>query len=567
MDAAGKPPRWIMLLVLAGVGLPYVINLGASSIWDTNEAFYAETPREMIESGDYLAPKFNYEPRTQKPPLTYWLVLLSYRAFGVGEFALRLPGALAAIGCLFFTCRIGSLLFSGWAGLAAMAILGTTVRFFVLARRLPIDILLLFCLTGTAFFLVKSCRDGALRTWIGAWLFAGFGVLTKGPIAAVIPAAAVLAAALWTRKWRISVSRAASALLVQIAVAGPWYFLIYRRLGWDYIETFFLRDNLSRFALEYLGPARGPGYYFGVFFVDFFPWSILAVPALFAYLANRRASRDLQDSPYAFLLAWCLFVFVFFSLSKNKQEYYIAPIYPMLAVLMSGMMHKMNAAVEVARSERASRLWRWSFLLVSLALVGVSVSVLILLPAAIPDLSPLLTYLPAGAFFLASLIPAVVAVRARLSVGFGGLALSLWPLFLLAALVYLPAAEPYRPVRDLCSLIAAHAADGDDVGYYRVSVPSMVFYLQRPIFEEFDPDSMTARFRGPGRVFCLLSEQDHNHFVGQRDLILYVLERRKRLATNIRSLLNENARIAQELLLVSNRAASEAPASGGPDIP
>ena len=87
--------RGAPFVVLAAVALPYFIHLGTSSLWDANEAFYAETPREMLESGDYLAPRFNHQLRPQKPPLTYWLVLASYNLFGVSEFAVRLPGALA----------------------------------------------------------------------------------------------------------------------------------------------------------------------------------------------------------------------------------------------------------------------------------------------------------------------------------------------------------------------------------------------------------------------------------------------------------------------------------------
>src|SRR5438034_3372305 len=84
--------RGAPFVVLAAVALPYFIHLGTSSLWDANEAFYAETPREMLESGDYLAPRFNHQLRPQKPPLTYWLVLASYNLFGVSEFAVRLPG-------------------------------------------------------------------------------------------------------------------------------------------------------------------------------------------------------------------------------------------------------------------------------------------------------------------------------------------------------------------------------------------------------------------------------------------------------------------------------------------
>ena len=76
---------------------PYFIDLGGSSIWDANEAFYVETPREMIERGDFVSPTFNYEPRLNKPVLSYWIVAAFYKVFGVSVGVQRLPIALGAI--------------------------------------------------------------------------------------------------------------------------------------------------------------------------------------------------------------------------------------------------------------------------------------------------------------------------------------------------------------------------------------------------------------------------------------------------------------------------------------
>jgi len=75
--------RVILIILLALAAAPYFIGLGASSLWDSNEAFYAQTPREMIESGDYINPSFNYQPRFNKPPLSYWVVAAFYKLFGV----------------------------------------------------------------------------------------------------------------------------------------------------------------------------------------------------------------------------------------------------------------------------------------------------------------------------------------------------------------------------------------------------------------------------------------------------------------------------------------------------
>ena len=77
--------------------MPYFIGLGDSAIWDANEAFYVETPREMIERGDYIFPTFNYEPRLNKPVLSYWIVAGFYKVFGVSVGVQRVPIALGAM--------------------------------------------------------------------------------------------------------------------------------------------------------------------------------------------------------------------------------------------------------------------------------------------------------------------------------------------------------------------------------------------------------------------------------------------------------------------------------------
>ena len=292
----------VQALILAAVALPYFANLGTSSLWDANESFYAETPREMLESGDYLAPQFNYQPRAQKPPLTYWLILLSYQVLGVSEFAVRLPGALAALGVLLFTYGIGRMLFSPTAGLVASVMLGTCARFFVLARKLPIDIILLFWLTGTVFFLLRVLKrtSPSWTSWVPVYGFAALGFLTKGPVALIIPGATYLLWSLWGRRFSLRETHPFAGGLVFAAIVLPWYVLIYLNHGWVYIASFFLKDNLGRFAAITFGPARGPFYYIPAYVFDFFPWSILtAVVGLLLVADPKTSARDQAPFPGA----------------------------------------------------------------------------------------------------------------------------------------------------------------------------------------------------------------------------------------------------------------------------
>jgi 4-amino-4-deoxy-L-arabinose transferase-like glycosyltransferase len=557
----------ITVLIFAALALPYFLNLGANSLWDTKETYEAETAREMLGTSNYLAPMFNYQPRTEKPPLTYWLVVLSYKAFGVREFSVRVPGALAAIGVLFFTYRIALLLFSRWAALASVLILGTTSRFFILARKDPLDTVLLFWLAGTAYYLLRSHQDDSLRAWSLAWISAGLGFMTKGPVAWLIPAASYLLSALWLRSRRVALSRIMLGILVFLAVTAPWYLLTYLRYGDLYITPFFVDYNLGRFFSQSYGPARGPLYYCAVFAVDFFPWSLLSLAAIRDLWAQRKSVDEFRTWPYAFLIVWCAFVFVLFSFSKNKQEYYITPIYPMLSVLIAGMFDKSVRQAESGSHVAGSRLWNWSFLAAGVLILAMGVVLFVVTPAVRADLPTALLYLPPVGLLLVSIAPAVFAIRRKLAAGIAGLAVPIYFLLLLVALIYLPAIAPLYPVKDLCAVIEAQSGPQDEAGYYQVALPSMVFYLRRPIFEELDAEAMVRRFQGPQRVFCVLTEQNHNFFVAQRDLVLYVLDRRERLVTQFRPLLDESRAIGQELVLVSNRPFVEPESAANPIVP
>src|SRR5262249_25456443 len=139
---------WLLLLFV----LPYFIHLGASSIWDINEAFYVEAPREMMQAKDFVTPRFNYHFRLEKPILSYWAILPFYYGLGPGEFAERLPMALSMVLTLWLVYRLGAVLFDAPAGLFGALAFATSFKVFWLARRSIIDMLLLLCVTAAIYF-------------------------------------------------------------------------------------------------------------------------------------------------------------------------------------------------------------------------------------------------------------------------------------------------------------------------------------------------------------------------------------------------------------------------------
>jgi 4-amino-4-deoxy-L-arabinose transferase-like glycosyltransferase len=560
---------FIAALILLAISLPYITKLGFSSIWDANEAFYAETPREMMISGDYIAPHFNFQPRAQKPPLAYWGILASYKIFGINEFAVRLPGALAAIGILLFSYGIARTLFGPRAALMAAAISATTVRIVILARRLPIDIFLMLFLLGALFFLIRAIQKQKASEWALAYLCASLGFMAKGPIAFVIPAGAYLLWALWARRLKRSEVHILMGAAIFGVISLPWYILVFMKHGWTYIAPFFLKDNIGRFAAEAMGPARGLFYYFSVGAVDFFPWSILFVFALGMLWYCRKTAHPLKSLSFGLPLIWCLLIFVLFSLSKNKQEYYIAPIYPVAGIIIAGVFDKilLRRASSVssipgqslASSEAESRgtsksgLWQWVYGFLAFLLFLLSLVMPYAFHSFMPNVRLMLHYAPSIALIAGCGVLIWSNISRKPERGFLALAGALWAIYMMCTLFYLPAMEEYRPIKLFCSQIETQIQAEDEVGSFRIALPSMVFYLRRPIFEENDLEQMAQKFRSGKRVFCVLSERDYNYFVDEKDFEIFVLDRHSRLAMRMSTLLNAGSFPGEELLLISNR--------------
>jgi 4-amino-4-deoxy-L-arabinose transferase-like glycosyltransferase len=587
--------------ILLAIALPYCINLGKSSIWDATEALYAETPREMIVTGDYISPQFNFQPRTEKPPLAYYVILISYKLFGINEFAVRFPGALAAIGVLLFSYGAARLLFGPRAAIICATICATTARIFILARRLPIDILLLFFLTGAMFFLVRGIQRKDRGSWAFAYLFFALGFLTKGPVAVVIPAGAIIIWMLWGRRSGISAYPYMGCAIFACVVL-PWYVLVYWAQGWTYIAPFFLKENLGRFAANSFGPSRGPFYYFSVFATDFFPWSLLAPAALYRLWRIRKEDQPLKSLSFGLPLIWCILIFCLFSVSKNKQEYYIAPLYPAAAVILSGILDKsasqrnpggigirerdpelsMPEAMSRAFSLRQLPRWRWRYSLIALIFIGLSLlmpygltialilvglslfmpyglialilfGLSLLMPYIFSELMPdtafVLLFAPSLILIAGVVLLAWNIMRGKFAQCFSALAVSLWAVFLIGTLFYIPALEEVRPIRSFCNIIKMQWHEHDEAGYFRTAAPSMVFYLQRPIFEESNHKRMMRRFQSNKRIFCILTEEDYSYFT-DKGVKFIILDRHSPFAIRLGAMLDSGRISGKDLLLV-----------------
>ena len=324
------------LLLLAA--LTFFAGLGRGAITDSDEGFYAESSREMVASGDWVTPHYNYEPRFQKPILYYWLTSATYLVTGASEFGARFWAAMAGVGLVLVTAAAGRRWYDETTGLLAGAIVATNFGYFSIGRMSLPDLPLTFCITLAIWAALVSTleQERSPRQFVVlAALGLGLGFLMKGPVGLIIPAI-VIAPVLMLERRSIGLNPADIVLgfLIMIAVAMPWYLLMWIRHGNDYLQSFFVGDNFERFATSRFNDPRPWWFYLPVVAGGLLPWTPLALVWLgpiTQLLRGRRAvgTIDLR------LLMWALLPLIFYSISVGKQPRYVLPVLPPLALLLA----------------------------------------------------------------------------------------------------------------------------------------------------------------------------------------------------------------------------------------
>ncbi len=335
--------RFVHYLVLTAVcALLTLPNLGAHSLWDMDEGVNAECTREMLEDGSWVVPTFNWELRTAKPVLTYWVQRASYLAFGVSEWSARLPSALLGLGTVLLTYELGRRMFGPATGLLAGVALASAVQFCILSHAATPDAPLILFSTLTLYAFWVGHEDGSRRWFVPAGVASGLAVLSKGPVGVALPGLVVLLYLVWCREWRRLLDwRLVWGVLAFLAVAAPWVVLVTSETRGEWAEKFFKNENVNRF----LAPQenhRGPVfYYLAALVVLFAPWScFLGATLWYAVKGARNPSPGTavpglvpEQRANRFLLCWAGAYLVFFSAAQTKLPNYIGPLYPAAALL------------------------------------------------------------------------------------------------------------------------------------------------------------------------------------------------------------------------------------------
>ena len=359
-ESSGRAlPRRATALVLALVALVLLFRLGAVPLLGPDEPRYARVAVEMHRSHDRVTPTLQGRPWLEKPALYYWLAALSFDALGETETAARLPSVLAALLMAGATALFGARVYGARAGLWAAFVAGTCVLAFAYGRAASMDMLLAANVTAATALLGLRLLGIAGRLAVpAAGVFCGLAVLAKGPIGLLLPALAGLGYLAVTRDGTAARRLVSpTALLLFLAVAAPWYVLVYRAQGQAFVDVFLLDHNVRRFTSTIHRHPGPPWYYLPVLLAGLFPWTGLLVPGL----AQARPRRDRRD---LFVLSWLALPLVFFSAAGSKLPGYVLPCLPPLALLGGRAAERMTRAARDAPADVLRR----AFALATLAL-------------------------------------------------------------------------------------------------------------------------------------------------------------------------------------------------------
>lgn len=383
----------LLLAVIWFGGLEY------RGLFRPDEGRYAEIPREMLASGDWVTPRLNDLKYFEKPPLQYWATAASFALFGEDEWTARLwpaiTGFLGVLLVIFAGNRIGP----PGAGYAAGLVLATSWGYFLSSQLLTLDMGLTFFLTLalTSFLLAQDERatPQARRNWmLLCWAGMALAVLSKGLIGVVLFGLALVLYALAHRdgsvlrnlEWK-------RGLPLFAAIAAPWFILVQIRNP-EFFRFFFIQEHFQRYLLPDHHRPGSVWYFVPILLIGMLPWTASLAGTLRRAWGSRRDRESVHFD--RLLVLWVLAIVAFFSLSQSKLPAYVLPAMPALALLIGR---------DLARQPRVDMKW----LLVTLVVAGL---VLLGFAPALPSLRPAVdlgslvnNYLPwlaAGAFVLIS---------------------------------------------------------------------------------------------------------------------------------------------------------------------
>jgi 4-amino-4-deoxy-L-arabinose transferase-like glycosyltransferase len=402
--------RWYIAGILLFWALIYIPGLASPGMMDDADSEHAQIGREMLAQHDFVTMHVNGVRYLDKAPLPYWITAVGYSIFGVSEFSARLPLSLFALASLLAVFWLGKEIAGEQAGFFSGLVLGTAIGPYIYTRFTIPDIMVGFWLILTVHLFWRILEQENPSRWL-CWSLAvvtAADVLTKGLIGIAFPVLIIGGYLLltWNLKHLLRM-KLVSTTLVFLALAAPWHVLATignpaQGESKGFFWFFFINEQIYRYL-----NLRVPRDYdkvpflifWGLLLVWIFPWTFFMLSSLRQvplHPRRWRAGLDKETRAALLLAVWALAILVFFSFS-TRQEYYVLPSLPALA-LLCGLWLNREEASEIGSAWRRSGL-RSSLLMLVLgvAAFAICLTIVAISPPAPPnvDFGDLLKKAPA----------------------------------------------------------------------------------------------------------------------------------------------------------------------------
>ncbi len=489
-----------------------------------DEIFYYKSTHEMVETGEIMSPTYFGEDRFQKPILFYWLILLSYKIFGLNWFAARAVSVLFAALTLVVTWLIAKRLYDRRvAGLSAL-MLATIPLFVRHARNAVPDMALNFFIVLAVYCFIEWIMGNKSNRWrIGFFVACGLGFMIKGFAALLVPFMTVLGYAAFVRRGDVLRRlRFGQGMLIILTIVLPWFLYMIKIHGSGYLDYMWSHETMGRLMHVKEGNpilikirtfVEHLIFYVQVFFQQFMPWSLFcAIGVLYSFRHIKPSRRDFE--PFVILVGWMAGVFGFFSFMYFTISHYLLTITTPAAILAG---HFFLRAIEPAGWLDRFCLWGRRYMPI---IAGVFIAVVyVFILTFIAGVSPLY-FLSMALFFAVCLVVMVRGqnrIRGPLFLGF----------FLLIIVFQSPMLSQLGLTSHLSLRQFAAAIDQDSPEPYHVAVASHDIHEKE--FQVYVPDvkidkiakdmDQYNRYMIPiylvkkQRVYCLLTEKDYNKYL------------------------------------------------------
>ncbi len=483
--------RDLLLLTLA-FGALFFFRLGSYPLSNPDEGRYAEIPREMVASSDYVTPRLNGVVYFEKPPLVYWTTAVCLKVFGPSEWSMRTTPALFALFGVLVTYAAARRLHGRQAGLLAATVLGTSMLYFVIAHIMLLDMAVSVLMAATLFCFILGVREtpGARRRWLfyGLYASAALATLTKGLIGFLVTGAVMFLWLLVFNQWRrLLPMYLPSGATLFLLIAAPWHILA-AQANETWAHRYFVYEHWLRFTTP---AASRPGawhYFVWIVLAGLIPWIGFLWPAMRDALRGGpldglRASwaKRKENADAWFFVTWAAFIFLFFSKSHSKLAPYILPIFPALAAVIGAWLATALRAEDGAKRMRVG-LGVFAFFC---GLLGLALCVVVMRPELVRMSAEQAATLRVPAFVMAAVLliggvltPWLAKVRG-VRAAIAGLVATMALFFVTLQFAAPNISKP--GTKALAEIVTAKAKPGDRVLHYYEFFHDFTFYAQRVV--------------------------------------------------------------------------------------